>query len=52
MNNDDFSTELQVNSGDWKDNFWITCVYANTEARIRYTQWESLKQRKQNWGTN
>lgn len=42
----DFSRELLVGTMDDQESFWITFVYASTDARLRQNQWGFFIKRK------
>lgn len=46
----DFSLELIVENEAENETFWVTFVYASTEARERQVQWEELRRSRLHWG--
>lgn len=45
----DFCIEVQLESDDANDSFWVIFVHASIDPKERQNQWTELKLRKQRW---
>lgn len=45
-----FCLELEIEGVGFEGKCWIILLYASTDVTIRKTQWEVLKEKRNNWG--